>query len=148
MRSKPACQYNPIKVFDKRKNEEGFTIIEVLMAICIFAIGMLAVATMQYSAIRVNSSANLLTERTNYAMDQMEKLMSLPYTTTQVAPGLQDINAAVGVPTSFGPFNPIPGVTVTYTVDANNPSTNSIRIVVRATQGGKTTQLETIKSQL
>jgi type IV pilus modification protein PilV len=144
MRSKPACQYNPIKVFDKRKNEEGFTIIEVLMAICIFAIGMLAVATMQYSAIRVNSSANHLTERTNYAMDQMEKLMSRPYND----PTLQDNNADVGTATSFGPFNPIPSVRVTYTVDVNNPSTNSKRIVVQATQGGKMTQLVTIKSQL
>ncbi|MBW2641732.1 MAG: prepilin-type N-terminal cleavage/methylation domain-containing protein [Deltaproteobacteria bacterium] len=41
----------------KSQKDQGFTLIEVLIAISIFAVGLLAVATMQISAINVNSTA-------------------------------------------------------------------------------------------
>ena len=41
---------------DKLKKENGFTLIEVLIALTIFAVGLLAVAALQTSAIKMNSS--------------------------------------------------------------------------------------------
>ena len=66
-------------VIEKRWNEKGFTLLEVIVAISILTIGLLAVASMQVSAIRGNASAYGITEATSWASDQVEKLMVLPY---------------------------------------------------------------------
>lgn len=63
----------------KGHNQKGFTLLEVIVAISILTIGLLAVASMQVSAIRGNASAYGITEATSWAADQMEKLMVLPY---------------------------------------------------------------------
>lgn len=59
--------------------ESGFTLVEILVAVSVFAIGLLAVATMLDTAIQYNASARLITEATEIAHGQMEKLMSAPY---------------------------------------------------------------------
>ena len=65
----------------KRKpNERGFSIIEVMIAISILSIGILALASMQVAAMRGNSFAGGVTEGSTWALDQIEKLMSLPWT--------------------------------------------------------------------
>ena len=65
----------------KRKpNDRGFSIIEVMIAISILSIGILALASMQVAAMRGNSFAVGVTEGSTWALDQIEKLMSLPWT--------------------------------------------------------------------
>ena len=59
--------------------EGGFTIIEVLIAIAIFAIGMLAIASMQIGATQGTTTARINTELSTFASDQMERLASLPF---------------------------------------------------------------------
>ena len=66
-------------IIKKGHNEKGFTLLEVIVAISILTIGLLAVASMQVSAIRGNASAYGITEATSWASDQVEKLMVLPY---------------------------------------------------------------------
>jgi type IV pilus modification protein PilV len=61
------------------KDEGGFTIIEVLIALAIFSIGIIAIAGMQLSSIRGNSSARVHTEAGTWAQDHIESLMALPY---------------------------------------------------------------------
>ena len=58
---------------------QGFTLIEVMIAMAIFAIGILAVTTMQMRSIGQNTSARMQTEATTLAVDWMEQLLSLPY---------------------------------------------------------------------
>jgi prepilin-type N-terminal cleavage/methylation domain-containing protein len=64
---------------DGPTSARGFTLIEVLIAMAIFAIGILAVTTMQMRSINQNASARMQTEATNLAADWMEQLMALPY---------------------------------------------------------------------
>jgi type IV pilus assembly protein PilV len=64
---------------DDPKNGGGFTLIEVLLAITIFAVGILAIAGMQIRSINLNSAARMQTEATTAAVDCMERLLSLPY---------------------------------------------------------------------
>lgn len=61
------------------ENENGFTILEVLFAISILTIGILAVASMQISSMRGNYFASNVSEATTWAGDQLERLMGLPY---------------------------------------------------------------------
>jgi len=62
-----------------RIREGGFTLIEVMVAISILTIGLLAIASMQTSAIQGNSFATKVTEGTTLAQDRMEELLSLSY---------------------------------------------------------------------
>jgi type IV pilus assembly protein PilV len=68
---------NPVK--KSLKTERGFTLVEVIIAICVFSVGMLAVATMQVSGTQGTASARWHTEATVWASDQIEKIISLPY---------------------------------------------------------------------
>ena len=57
----------------------GFSIIEVMIGIAIFSIGVLAIFGMQISGVRGNATARHLTEAATVGMDKMEALMTLPY---------------------------------------------------------------------
>ena len=57
----------------------GFALCEVMMAIAIFAIGILAVTSMQLRSIGLNATARTQTEATTLAVDRMEQLLALPY---------------------------------------------------------------------
>ncbi len=63
----------------KEANNRGFTLIEVMIGMAIFAIGFLAVSMMQVTAINSNSSAREGTEAATLAAEQAERLMALPY---------------------------------------------------------------------
>ena len=58
---------------------KGFTLIEVLIGMVIFSIGILAVAALQVSSTKGNSSARRITEATALAESQIEALMLLSY---------------------------------------------------------------------
>jgi len=58
---------------------KGFTLIEVLIVMTIFSIGILAVAAMQMTSTKGNASARRMTEATALAEKQLENLMQLPY---------------------------------------------------------------------
>ena len=58
---------------------EGFTILEILIAITILAFGLLAIATMQVSSIKGNAQAIGITEGITLAQDKAEELTRLAY---------------------------------------------------------------------
>ena len=58
---------------------KGFTLIEVLIVMAIFSIGILAVAAMQVTSTKSNASARRITEATALAENQIENLMQVSY---------------------------------------------------------------------
>ena len=64
--------------FNQHIDERGFTLIETLIAMAIFAIGILAVGSMQISSVNNNASARMRTEAVILASEKIEELMSLP----------------------------------------------------------------------
>jgi type IV pilus assembly protein PilV len=70
-------------------NQNGFSLIEVLIAMAILAISMLAAATMQFSSIRNNASGNMVTQANMLAKAQMEVLKNTADVTT-LASGTQN----------------------------------------------------------
>ncbi len=58
-------------------NKKGFTIIEVMIAIVVLAIGLLGAGAMQVAAIKGNANSSKLTEATNLAAAQIENILSL-----------------------------------------------------------------------
>ena len=71
---------------------DGYTLIEILIAISIFAIGMLAIASMQIGATQGTSTARSNTELTAYATDQIERLTRLKYNDADLAEGQYSVN--------------------------------------------------------
>ncbi|MBC2714293.1 MAG: prepilin-type N-terminal cleavage/methylation domain-containing protein [Desulfobacteraceae bacterium] len=68
----------PCKIVSIDDNR-GFTLIEVLIAIAIFAIGFLAVGLMQVNALNSTNSARRTTEAMTLAEDQAELLLAMPF---------------------------------------------------------------------
>jgi len=60
-------------------NAQGYSLIEVLIALAVFAVGILAVFSMQISATSGNALARGLTENYTAATDKVEELLALPY---------------------------------------------------------------------
>ena len=79
----------------KTWNEKGFSIIEVMIAISILSIGILALASMQVAAMRGNSFAGSVTEGSTWALDQIEKLMNLPWDDASLQDA--DLDGAAGL---------------------------------------------------
>jgi prepilin-type N-terminal cleavage/methylation domain-containing protein len=62
--------------FDGRS---GFTLVEVMIAVCILSIGILGVCSMQISGLTGNAAARQYTDYATLAMEEMEMLMAMPY---------------------------------------------------------------------
>jgi prepilin-type N-terminal cleavage/methylation domain-containing protein len=72
----------------------GYTLIEVLIAMAIFAIGILAIFSMQITSTGSNALARGLTENYTAAMDKVEELLALPYDDPDLDPDASPLSAA------------------------------------------------------
>ena len=75
-----------------KRTEGGFTLIEVMMALAIFSVGVLAVFAMQTNSMGRSSSAVKSNQAGFWAEDKAEELMSLPYNDPQ----LDTVGSAAG----------------------------------------------------
>ena len=64
------------KVLLKSSTSSGFTLIELMVSLFIFAVGMLAVTAMCLMSIHGNSLANRMTQANFLAQTKMEELLS------------------------------------------------------------------------
>lgn len=69
--------FNRLKNGTFIENSSGFSLIELLIAMAILAFGMLAAASMQYSAIRNNTNGNIYTQANMLAKTKLEFLKNL-----------------------------------------------------------------------
>ncbi|MFH0781613.1 MAG: prepilin-type N-terminal cleavage/methylation domain-containing protein [Pseudomonadota bacterium] len=81
------------------KQQKGFTLLEVIIALFIFTLGILGVAAMQLRAIQGNSSGQRLTEATTLAQEVIERIVEEPIANFAVP-------SSITVP-SIKPFNVI-----------------------------------------
>jgi prepilin-type N-terminal cleavage/methylation domain-containing protein len=110
----------------------GFTLIEVLIALAIFSIGILAVAGLQIRSINMNTAARMQSEATTVAVDVMERLMGLPYEHPQLDESIGVQQSQVGVYTAFWQITDETPVswckTIAVWVTADNPNAREVRI--------------------
>ncbi len=67
--------------------EEGFTLMELMVSLSIFAIGLLGVASMQTSGILGTATAKWHTESSSFASTEIERILTLPYSDADLTAG-------------------------------------------------------------
>jgi prepilin-type N-terminal cleavage/methylation domain-containing protein len=115
-------------VFAKiRSHTQGFTLLEVIIAVSILAIGLLALASLQLTTIRGKAFAGGGTDGKAWATNRMVKLLALPHTDALLSAGSHTDPA------------PPDGYAVTWHVSDNDPikNTKTIRLTVSCTNHGK-----------
>lgn len=132
------------------KNEKGFSLVELLIAVFLLTVGLLTVAAMQTTAINYNSWANRLTTATALAQEVMEDLLArdstdavfqtdsggeILYDFDKITAGTQNSITITGA----GDF------TATYAIDADSPAVGVATITVTVTGGNRTITLLSYK---
>lgn len=111
-----------------KNNQEGFTLIEVLIAMAIFAIGILSLAGLQVTYIGGNASAQMQTEATALGAQVIENLKSLPFDAPELDPAVSPHQLPAG---SIGPYD------VSWIVADNTPVNNAKTINVTVTPANR-----------
>lgn len=109
-----------------RCKQNGFSLIEVMISILVLSFGLLGVAAMQVTSIKVNSIANKVTSASTILQDRVETLMALPFNHAD----LTDATEAGLCETHTDP-NPPDGYTVEWCVD-DDPGGDEKTIDLRA----------------
>ncbi len=129
--------YKKDKKFKSSYKERGFTLIEVLIAMAIFSIGILGVGTMQLRSSTGNTSARIRTEASTWAQDRVETLMLLPYNDVLLTPGAHNLNEGLyTVNWTVWDDSGAVGGAVTQFLNGITPATNTIIIEVTVTGRG------------
>ena len=137
-------------------NENGFTLVELLVAITIMAIGILAVVQMQVVALQSNSIANRLGVATSLAQEVMDDIQSWDVNTppvigafTPLAPGFSTTATfnrfGVSMNAASVTFQDSGTYTATYTITLVQPDLTTAFITVTVTGGGRTVTLTSLK---
>jgi type IV pilus modification protein PilV len=124
---------------------EGFTLLEVMIALVILVVGLLGLAALQLVAVKSNAFSSEMTYATMLAQQHAEVLKSLPYT---------DANLTSGSHTAMGSSKGVQ-YTVTWNVTDNIPATDmkSLNVTVqwqslRQGAAGQTAQQQTVTASL
>jgi len=108
-----------------RVNNRGFTLLEVMITIAIFSIGILAIAGMQIASINGNASARMQTEATTLAVERLERLIALPYDHTDLDPSNNPHQVASGSYTIVWDVSEDVPITFTKTINITVTAANS-----------------------
>jgi len=131
---------------NNKTHQQGFTLIEVLIAIVIFAIGVLSLITMQTTSIKGNLNSNNISVASGWAADKIEQIFAMDYDdnalrddekiddippvgATDGSGGLNDITDATADGKAVSPDG---FYTIYWNVADDNimPNTKTIRIIV------------------
>jgi type IV pilus assembly protein PilV len=106
--------------------DEAFTLIEVMIALVVLSIGLIALAGLQVSAIKGNNFSKRITTAISIADDRIEQLKNIPYADIQAEP-------ATNLTVSNMNFSR----EVIVTINNPLPNTKRIDVTVRWIDGAK-----------
>lgn len=137
----------------KNKNVRGFTLLELLIAISVLAIGLLAAVTMQGVAMNANSYANRISVATMVGQQVVEDFSALritdPLLNTSVADATYDRMFDPDANATTASTVAIPGAgtfSARYDIAPNTPIIGTTQITVRVFYNGSTTPVVTFST--
>lgn len=132
--------------------QAGFTLVEIMIAMAVFAVGVLALATMQVSSIRGNASSESITEAGNLASAQIETLMALSYMDNALSDSNNDGSAGLARTGAAADHQQTQGrYVICWNVAQDVPATNNktLNIIVTWNERGvgKTFSLRAVRAR-
>ncbi len=122
--------------------EDGFSLLEVMIAAAILATGLLAIALAQVSALKMGSRSKHLSEAVYLAQEQIETFQALPATDATFTTPATDFDDPSGhimaggdSESGIGVWNPEVGgeqtvFTRRWTIEPNTPAAGLTRVTV------------------
>jgi prepilin-type N-terminal cleavage/methylation domain-containing protein len=86
--------------------EDGFTLVEVLVAIVVFSVALLGMAGLMINIVNVNVSSKKITAATTFAYDKIENLKTLNFANVPAAAGAEAWNPQTKSWSSISPTDP------------------------------------------
>ena len=142
-------------------DDQGLTLIEVVIALAIFAVGFLAISSMQITAINKNTKSRNSTKVISIAKDRAEELMSQQFDDDLLRAGVHPDDYADFTQATDGIDNDEDGqideagetghITISWTVVDNTPlvGTKSVRVTaIRDARGLRRASFDFIKADL
>ena len=83
---------NTIKIQLPKTKIAGFTLIELVVALLVFAVGIVGILRMHQASVQANSYNMQLTEAVAIAQNQLETLHGLAFTSTSMTVGVHGTN--------------------------------------------------------
>ena len=125
-----------------RSNEQGFTLVEVIIAMVIFSFGTLAIVNMQISSMQGNSTARRITAQSVVAQNKLEQLFVLAYDN----PWLEPAGNPPGADSDGNTHQETTphGYTVSWDVIDDDPIADSKLVTVTVSGKGGTAQVASI----
>ena len=119
----------------RASRQRGFTMVELLIAMAILSIGMLAAVSMQFSTARNNTSGNVFTQANMLAMSQLEILKNLDL--SQLIPGAYNDPAPIDE-------NGQPGgiYSRSWTITDIGTGARALTVIVQWNRKGRTDRVE------
>ncbi len=120
----------------QKTGENGFTLLEMLIAVIIMAVGLLGMAALQGTAMMGNTFGGMNTEATALVMDKIEEYRHTPYgniaegTTTDSNLGTGSFYTRATTVQFHTPINDVKTVTVTVSWTSPTPHSVSFQTLV------------------
>ena len=108
-----------VEMIRGKRASQGFSLLEVMIAVALFSIGILGVGALQMTSTSGSTGARIHTEEYTWLVDQIERLSALNYAAADLAQGTRSVVQ--------GPY------AVSWTVVDDSPVAGSKRIAVTAT---------------
>lgn len=143
---------NKFNQYSVCRYQDGFSLLEILIAIAVLSIGLLSIAAMQMSAIKGNAQSSNLTQRVTAASNSIEHLLNLPYNDPDLAAGNHtpesdgvdnDGDGNIDEADDDGDFNN----SVSWIVTDDTPSKKTISLTLTGSSYGaaKTVTINTVR---
>jgi prepilin-type N-terminal cleavage/methylation domain-containing protein len=103
--------------------KNGFSLIEVLIALILFAVGVLAIGAMQIGSIKGNSFSQEVTQATVLSQEKLEELRKMDFDDSNLSVGHHDEGVLSGS-----------GFSRSYDVANTSPTLKTVMVTVRWTE--------------
>jgi prepilin-type N-terminal cleavage/methylation domain-containing protein len=143
---------------DQKNREKGFTLIEVLVAIVILTFGLLAVGTMQISAIRGNFMGGNTSIALSLASEKMEDLLNKDFNHAELVDSVSGNNTTLSSTTSVDNYEYVAeeGIVgaggfyrrIWNVADETSPTRKSVVVIVTWENNRHRVSITSIKNQV
>jgi type IV pilus assembly protein PilV len=123
--------------------QQGFSLIEVLIAMVILGIGLLTLITMQTTGIMGNAKANNITVASDWGVDRMEQIFALDYDDDELKDDVNPTGAAgldeTGATADGTDTSPDGNYTISWNIADEDmmPNTKTIRVIIERSDFGE-----------